>query len=246
MDISAMTSWIPIKLNTHDGGFDFPVQYADGSLGCTTFTDYGVYGWTDKVCVPNPQGGFAPSFGGWGANDGHLVVVDTAHQTYYEFWKLGATNGVPWSTNVGQIISGSLSGNGVPGTTAAQISGLAGDILPGELDCETCLQHALNVVVPISMNSNQVGSQAPAQKTDGGAYGAIFREGAKIRFDPNINVDALQASTATKAILIALQRYGGVITDQTSANGISIYTALPWQPDLAGFDIVGKHLQIFY
>lgn len=247
INISTTTSNITFHVNTHDGGFDYPVQYTDGTHGCTNFNDTGHWNFNDHYCVPNPANGFYPSVGGWGANDGHLVVVDTKNNVYYDFWQLLANGkGTPTSANVGQITEGSLNGNGTPGTTAAVITGLAGDILPGELNCSTCLQHALNVVVPGAMNSNLVGHQAPAQKTDGSHSGAIFREGAKIRFDPSINVDSLPVSTAVKAIMKALQNYGGVITDQTGGTGISFYSSLPSQPDLTGINLIGQHLLIYY
>ncbi|HXR98401.1 MAG TPA: fibronectin type III domain-containing protein [Terriglobales bacterium] len=246
LNISSMVQGIKIGVNTHDGGFDYPVVYTDGSHGCTNFTDTLQYQYGDHPCVPNPANGYFPSVGGWGANDGHLVVVDTATQTYYDFWKLYVnSSGQPTSTNVGAVFSGSLNGNGTPGTTAANITGLAGDILPGELDCATCLNHALSIVVPGSMNSSEVGTQAPATKTDGSG-GGVFREGAKIRFDPSIDVSTLSASTATKAILRALQLYGGVITDQTGGNGISIYSSLPSQPDLTGLSVANQHLFLYY
>lgn len=247
-NISGTTGKMGFGLDTHDGGFDYPVQYTDGTHGCTTFTDSSIFGYKDNICVPNPANGFHPSTGGWGANDGHLVVVNTATRMYYDFWKLLVDrNGNPTSTNVGQIVEGSLDkGNGTPGTTAAVITGLAGDIMPGELDCATCLNHALQAVVPGGMNSGNVCKQAPAEKTDGGVGGAIFCEGAKLRFDPSINVDSLNVSTAAKAILHALQNYGAVITDQSGGNGIAFYTALPSQPDLTGFGVVGQHMLIYY
>src|SRR6185437_5461844 len=184
LNISGMTAAMPINLNTHTAGFDYPVQYADGSNGCTTFTDKKYYDLQDQICVPNPAGGFHTSTGGYGADDGHLVVVDRSAGKYYDFWKLSVDgNGRPTSTDVGQIVEGSLDGDGTPGTTAAQISGLAGAIMPGELDCGTCLQHALSLIVPGTMNSSALGHQAPARHTDGAEAGAIFREGAKLRLD---------------------------------------------------------------
>jgi len=186
--------------------------------------------------------------GGYGANDGHLIVVDTATGDYFDFWKLYVNSSFqPTSTNVGGLASGHLAtSNGTPGHTASEITGLAGDIMPGELDCATCLNHALSVIVPGSMNSNQVGHQAPAVKTDGTVGGAIFREGAKIRFDPSINVAPLNASTATQAILRALQLYGGVVTDQTGGSQIAFYSDLAAAPSLTGLNLIGQHLFIYY
>ncbi|MGH9394063.1 MAG: hypothetical protein ACRD1E_07825 [Terriglobales bacterium] len=246
LNISSIASRLPFNVNAHDTGFDYPVVTTDGTHGCTTFTDTLQYAFTDRICVPNPAAGYFPSVGGYGANDGHLVVIDSATGNYYDFWKLYTTHGVPNSTNVGGIRQGALTGNGTPGTTAALLTGLAGDIMPGELDCATCLNHALQVIVPGGMNSNLVGQQAPAAKTDGSVSGAVFREGAKIRFDPAIDVSGLSASTAAKAILRALQLYGGVITDQSGGSGITFYSDLATAPDLGGLGQAGAHLFIYY
>ncbi|MGH9466063.1 MAG: hypothetical protein ACRD1Y_01790 [Terriglobales bacterium] len=247
INISSITSGMIFGVNTHDGGFDTPVEYTDGTHGCTTFTDTLIYPNSDRMCVPNPANGFWPATGGWGADDGHLVVVDTATGEYYDFWKLYVdASGNPTSTNVGQIVQGSLGGNGTPGTTASEITAVAGDILPGELDCDTCLHHALSVVVPGGMNGPLVGTQAPAVKTDGTVAGGIFREGAKIRFDPSVDISTLNASTAVKAILRALQLYGGVIVDQTGSTHFGINTTLATQPDLTGINLIGQHLLLYY
>lgn len=248
LSIGSMLDGAKLGVNAHDTGFDFPVQFADGSQGCTTFTDRRFFNLGDHICVPNPSGGFQPSVGGWGANDGHLVVIDRAQHTYYEFWKLSVDGaGQPTSTDVGQVAEGDLSAsNGTPGTTGSGLSGLAGDILPGELDCATCLQHALSVVVPSALNSPQTAGQAPAVKTDGKTAGAIFRYGAKIGLDPGFDVDGLQASAAAKAILHALQKYGAVVTDQTSGNNLGLYSALAQTPDLSGLQAAVPHLILYY
>ncbi len=247
LNISSVTSGMRWDLNVHSQGFDYPVVTTDGTHGCTNFTDTLQYAYTDHYCVPNPPAGYWPSVGGWGANDGHLVVVDTSTGYYYDFWKLYVnSSGQPTSTNVGGLARGALSGNGTPGHTASKITGLAGDIMPGELDCATCLNHALSLIVPSSMNSNLVGTQAPAMKTDGTVRGALFREGAKIRFDPSINVSSLTASTAVKAILRALQLYGGVITDQTGGSQMAFYTDLASKPDMTGMNLIGQHLFLYY
>ena len=246
-DISALAATLTFSVNTHAEGFDYPVQYTDGSHGCTLFTDTLRYDLHDRTCVPNPAAGYAPSHGGWGANDGHLVVVDTSTGNYYDFWKLEVdAAGRPLSTNVGAIFTGNLAtSNGTPGSTAAGITGLAGDILPGELDCATCLNHALNAAIPGLMNSSRMGHQFPATKTDGRGHG-FFREGAKIRLDPRVDVSKLPASTAARAILRALQLYGGAITDQSGGTGIGFYSALAAPPDLTGLDLIRQHLWIYY
>lgn len=252
LDISStlVADNLGFSLNTVQG-FGYPVEYTDGSYGCTTFTDTRYYNYTDKICVPNPPNGYWPTLGccNGTSNDGHLIVVNSKTLDYYDFWKLFTDgNGHPTSTNVGKIVSGNLAtSDGTPGTTAALVTGLAGDVMPGELDCEDCLQHALNVIVPGSMNSPLLGHQGPPNTwMDGSVQGGIFREGAKIRFDPSVNVDSLPASTAVRAIMKALQKYGGLITDQTGANAICIYSDLKQQPDMTGQDLIKQHLWIYY
>lgn len=273
-DITSVTSSMGFAVNAHDGGFDYPVVYTDGSHGCTNVVDSPSYG--DSYCVPNPAGGYFPSVGGCGANDGHLVVVDTSTGDYFDFWRL-YTNGSGVPTNsqvngaydVGAIFEGSLNGNGAPGTTAAAISGAAGAIMPGELDCGTCLNHAVLVTVPWWLNSDQFGNtQSPAEKTDGksiadGGCGSIagnviFEEGAEIQFDPSIDVSTLpNISTAGQALLRALQLYGGVLVDQGGnsshscgqlGGGFGFYSSLATTPDLGSgmSSEAGAHLKIYY
>ncbi|HZT72316.1 MAG TPA: hypothetical protein VE996_01540 [Terriglobales bacterium] len=232
-----------LSINDHRGGFDFPVQSADGGNGWVHFTD----GYGGSENVPVPDGGFAPSVGGWGADDGHLVVIDRSNNRFYDFWKLTVDgSGRPTSTRVGQIVSGPLDGNGNPGTTAADISGAAGDLMPGEI--QNGIDHALSCIVPGAWNNSSLGDQAPAAKTDGSSNGPLS-EGGKIGVDPNLNVDSLDVGSTTKAILKAFQRYGCAITDQnSSSNVIGIYSALPNLDNLdrRGMDQVGRYLRFYF
>lgn len=98
------------------------------------------------------------------------------------------------------------------------------------------------------MNAN-VCTAAPADHTDGSVAGAVFCEGAKVAMDPSVDVDSLSASAAAKAIMKALQLYGGVITDQTScSNCFSFYSSVAGnQPDLSGLGTnLLPHLWIYY
>ena len=230
-----------VSIDAHDGGFDYPIQYADGSNGTMTFSDGG-----NQIAVPIPSGGFYPSTGAWGANDGHLVVIDTANHTYYDFWKLLTDgHGHPSSTHVGKIVSGSMDGNGAPGTTAANLTGAAGDLMPGEL--ESGIHHALSCIVPGNWNNTSLGNQAPVSKTDGTSNGALS-EGGKLGIDPKLNVDALPVGAGTKNLMKALQQYGCVITDQSGGTGIAIYSNLPdlKSADMSGMNQIGKYLRFYF
>ena len=246
---------ITLGLNTHDGGYDYPVQLTREAWGKTRFDDYGFYGRRDRIAVPNVAArgcGWQPSTG----SDGHLIVLDTRTRRYYDFWRLcvdvvGCPVTCPGNTSpfsIGEIQSGSLvHSDGTPGDTAAQISGLAGVILPGELSAPGRLRHALAMVASWRLMSPEVCRAVPASHTDGAVAGAPLCEGAKIRLDPAVEVAALPASPAAKAVMLALQRYGGAIVDQSGCDAcIQAYTALPGPPpDLTGIAAATKHLWIY-
>lgn len=230
-----------VSIDAHDGGFDYPIQYTDGSNGTMTFSDG-----SNQIAVPIPAGGFYPSTGAWGANDGHLVVIDTSRRMYFDFWKLLTDgHGHPRSTHVGKIVSGSLDGDGSPGTTAANLTGAAGDLMPGEL--QSGIHHALSCVVPGNWNNASLGDQAPVSKTDGRGNGPLS-EGGKLGIDPKLNVDALPVGAGTKNLMKALQQYGCVVTDQSGGTGIAIYSDLPNLKgvDLSGMDQIGRYLRFYF
>lgn len=232
-----------VQINTHAQGFDYPIAYTDENEGSTSFTDAN----GDVTTVPNPIGGYYPSYGGWGADDGHLVVVDTVQNVYYDFWKLYADgNGNPASTNVGALAEGSNDGIGIPGTTAAGVTGAAGDLMPGDLQNPNGIGHALTCVVPSAWMNTQVGTQFPAVKTDGVGNGAIS-EGGKLGIDPSTDIADMSVGAGTRAILYALKWYGCAVVDQTSGNAISIYSDLPNlnNIDLTGLDQVGPLLKFY-
>lgn len=245
---------ITLGLNTHDGGYDYPVQYTRGQWGTTTFDDYGFWQRRDRIAVPNvaPAGcGWRPATG----SDGHLIVIDTRARRYYDFWRLCVDRagcatrcrGNPSAFSIGEIKSGWLArSNGTPGTTAAQISGLAGVILPEEL-ASGDIHHALALVASWRLINSEICHAAPATHTDGESQDGPLCEGAKLRMDPGVNIAALAASPAAKAVMRALQRYGGVIVDQSGCEAcLQAYTALPGPPpDLTGIEATTRHLWLY-
>src|SRR6185312_10079417 len=47
INIASITGGMQFAINVHTGGFDYPVQYTDGSHGCTNFTDTLQYNYGD-------------------------------------------------------------------------------------------------------------------------------------------------------------------------------------------------------
>lgn len=217
-DISADSGLTSVALNTHDGGFDHPVQFTDGTHGTTEFNDYGFYSQNDDYFVPNitATGGFFPATGGYGADDGHLIVVDTSNRMAYDFFRLCTDSngtpitcsGNPSAISIGGIKAFSLNAsNGTPGTTASGLSTLVGAIMPGELN-GSAMPHALALQIDPDLMNSTVCHETPANYSDGSGSGP-FCEGAKVRMDPSVNVDSLTASAAAKSIMKAFQQYGG-------------------------------------
>jgi hypothetical protein len=60
--------------------------------------------------------------------------------------------------------------------------------------------------------------RSPASNTDGRYQGAdCIPEGARIRLDPAVDVNALSATSAERAVAQALQTYGGYVVDYGGA-----------------------------
>jgi Bacterial Ig-like domain len=236
-------TWIQTA-DSQSNSYGIPIQETDGTHGTTTFTDRNGH----TVVVPNVTagGGFAPA----GGSDGHLIVVDTATQQYFDFWTLTVNgSGVPTSTHVGRIETGNYAtGDGTPGTTATSVTGLAGDILPGELSTSNGIQHALNVAVPANLNTPGLGAQVPAGASgyDGGVNGAPFQEGQEVFIPKSVNIGAIPGlSVAAQAIAHALQNFGGLITDQTGGT-LAFYSDIPstQMPDTSGLNTLEQYLEI--
>jgi hypothetical protein len=234
------TAWVQTA-DSASNSYGFPIQEADGSNGYTTFSD----NFNHSITVPNPTGGYTPA----GGTDGHLVVVDPNTGQYFDFWTLSVdANGNPTSTHVGRIEQGNYqTGDGTPGTTAVSVTGLAGDILPGELSTANGIQHALNVATPSNLTAPGHGNQGPPglSGADGSANGGVFQEGQEIFIPQSVNVDALNVSTAVKSIMHALQNYGGLITDNAGGT-LGFYSDISssQMPDLTGLDQIEQYLEI--
>jgi hypothetical protein len=208
---------------TTDNGDGRPVEFTDGTHGVTIFTASFIEGAEQReLAVPNPPMGYHPSSG----NEGRLIIVNTATRQYYDFRNLRLTADGRPETAVDQIATGNLdTSDGGPGTTAAGDTALAGVIMPGELDCEDCLHHAIMLSIPRDLEYDPLGV------------------GARLRFDAAVDVDSLPASVAIKAVMKAMQRYGAVIADRNTGETVEILTDLPHRPDDRGMEYLARYLQ---
>lgn len=155
--------------------------------------------------VPIPTGA-KPSPG----SDGAMVVVDEAAQRTYEFWQ-GRLIGGTWTAGWGAVHN--LAGSGWGGTGAGTASGasrLGGVIRIAEIAAGE-IPHALALQTD---NPCRTVFRPPAIKTDGGSDRAdCIPEGARVRLDPAVDLEALNLAPAVRAVGRALQTYGAYIVD---------------------------------
>ncbi len=182
--------------------------------------------------------------------DGHLTVYQPAKDSLWEFWRAvrradgwhaswgGAMQDV--STNAGFYSSSSWRGLRASegwnwGATASSLPVAAGLVTAKELRIGR-IEHALAASTPDAC----AGIFAwPAQRTDGGRQGAdCIPEGALLRLDPTVDVDALRLPRVARMLAHAAQTYGIIVRDTTSGS-FSFYAEDIATAGAAAY--VGKH-----
>lgn len=154
-----------------------------------------------------------PAAGG----DAHLVVWQPSTDTMWELWTAERAGG-RWQAGWGGRMRHVSRSKGYftdpwginPGATASSLP-LAGglvtlrDLRRGEID------HALAMALP----KTRYGVWSlPAQRTDGGTRSPeAIPQGARLRLDPGVDVDALGLPPFTAMLARAAQRYGILVRD---------------------------------
>jgi hypothetical protein len=178
--------------------------------------------------VPLPPNAQASDCG-----DHELAVWQPATDRYWDFWKLTRQPDGSWqawwggrmdraSTNPGWFANGF-------GASATSLPLLGGLIRPSELQ-----SGAINHAVAFEIANPRSRFYAwPAQRTDGGDPNpSALPEGIRFRLDPTLNIAALNLPPVTRAIALAVQRYGMVLRDKTEhAVGFYAEEPKPGEPD---------------
>lgn len=176
------------------------------TVPCTVEHDWGSCPF-DGVSVPIPDDA-RPQTG----SDGAMVIVDEEARLSYEFWQAVPTDD-GWTTTFGAVndLDGSGWGGAATGSGASRLAGIVrvAEIERGEIP------HALAIQ---SDNICAEVFRAPALKTDGRSTRSdCLPEGALLRLDPRVDLDALDLTTAQRAVAVAMQRYGGYVMDISGA-----------------------------
>ncbi|WNG85909.1 hypothetical protein C6A87_018535 [Mycobacterium sp. ITM-2016-00317] len=189
--------------------YGIPIYQADPStpshsVGCTE--DWGRCPF-EGVQVPIPAGA-RPSSG----SDAAMVVVDASSGQIFELWRARQSGG-GWTAGWGSItnLNGSGWGGGATGSGASRLGGV---IQVAEIQ-EGVIPHALAVAT----NNVCAGTfRPPATSTDGKSNRAnCIPEGARIRLDPGVDLDALDLPPGVRAVARAMQVYGAYVVDVSGA-----------------------------
>ncbi len=160
--------------------------------------------------------------------DRHLVVWQPSTDKLWEFWHLQHQED-GWHADWGGAMRNVYSGSGIydasswPGATpwwGASASSLS--IAGGLITLEDLKQGQINHGLAISLPQIRAGVYTwPAQRTDGKSTNPqTLPEGAHLRLDPKVDIDALNLPPLTRMIAEAAQRYGFVVRDGASSVGL--------------------------
>ena len=157
--------------------------------------------------------------------DNNMIVLDLDTRCEYDFWQMRLEDG-QWVASWGNAIS--MDSDGVyPAGLSTRGSGFAflgGLIWPDELK-KGEINHAMVFAYPYTKAGGPV---APATDSDGTVKSkTALPEGARLRLDPSLDLDALDLTTAEKTIARALQVYGMYLVDNGGESGIGIYAVDP-------------------
>jgi len=151
--------------------------------------------------------------------DNQMIILNLETRCEYDFFQARVENGAWVASWINSI---SLDSQGIyeKGFSArgSGFTTLAGLIWPDELQ-NGRINHALGFSYPGVAAGGPV---PPATESDGLSTGQwALPEGARLRLDPNLDIDALGLAPFEKTIARALQEYGMILFDDGSS-GVSV------------------------
>jgi hypothetical protein len=181
--------------------------------------------------VPIPEGA-QPARG----TDGHMTVWQPSTDRLWEFWHArreedgwhaswgGAIRSV--SKSPGYYTERSWPGSAPNwGASATSLPVAAGTMTVEELR-RGRIDHALAIALPYPRKDEYAW---PAQRTDGSSTEPdSIPEGARLRIDPSVDLDALDLPRMTRMMAEAAQRHGMIVRDRTGA-ALQFYAEDPHQ-----------------
>jgi hypothetical protein len=167
-------------------------------------------------------------------SDAHMTVWQPSRDRLWEFWQARKEHGgwhASWGgamKNVSRSLGYFDESSWPPlsrtnwGATATSLPVVAGTMLVNELRAGE-IKHALALSLPAPRSG---WFAWPAQRTDGTGPSEAIPEGARLRLDPDVNLDDLHLPWMTLMMARAAQRYGMIVRDQTHT-AIGLYAQDP-------------------
>jgi hypothetical protein len=196
--------------------------------------------------VPLPPGS------GAAGTDGHMVVWQPSRNRLWEFWRMQRTSEGPkaaWGGAIRNVSTnpGVYGPDAWPnaqtwwGASASSLSIVGGLITFEDLDVEE-INHALALAVP----DVRAGIYAsPAKRSDGKSTNPrSLPEGAHLRLDPKLDLNALDMPPTTRLIAEAAQTYGLFVRDGSSV--VTLYAQDPLTVAENPYSGAGGHFEDLY
>ncbi len=159
------------------------------------------------------------------AQDNFLVVLDTSTRCEYDLWQARRVGG-GWEASWASALSMDSDGIHAHGLSSrgSGFAWLGGVIWPDELVAGH-IGHALVFSYPFTRAGGPV---PPATESDGTSdQPYALPEGAHVRLDPTLDLDALGLTGVERTIAEAMQVYGLYLVDNGGDSGMGLYAIDP-------------------
>jgi hypothetical protein len=200
--------------------WSWPVYFADSTTALRTVTFTRRWAPSQSMSgVPIPDGA-APD----PADDGHLVIINTATGCEYDFYEAVRRSDGSWTAGWGNAIKTDGSGWYEHGSSAtgSGAAGAAGLIQPEDFERGE-IRHALAFAYP---HTRAGGAVLPATESDGrSTIAGAIPEGARVQLDPALDLAALGLRPYEAVVARALQKYGMFLTD--TGGGVALVAQNP-------------------
>jgi hypothetical protein len=157
--------------------------------------------------------------------DNFMVVLDLATRCEYDLWQARRVEG-GWEASWASALSMDSDGIHAHGLSSrgSGFAWLGGVIWPDELAAGR-IEHALVFSYPFTLSGGPV---SPATESDGEINRSFaLPEGAHVRLDPSLDLDALGLVGAERTVAEAMQVYGLYLVDNGGDSGMGLYAVDP-------------------
>lgn len=172
--------------------------------------------------VPLPASA-SPSPGG----DQQLSIWDPEQDKLWEFWKAERSGGglkACWGGRIDDVSKSEGTFEGYTGATASGTAFMGQAVSAEEAAAAIESNRGINHIMYLALTDPASWDNVvwPAKRSDGHSTDPnAIPEGARLRLDPSVDVDALDITPFAKAVAKGAQRFGFLVADKAGAVNIS-------------------------